>query len=167
MDWDKAYRAHQGEVFGYIYRRTSGNTDLARDLTQDVFVRAMRYEAQYRYDDGRGVGPWLMTIARNIVADHYKRSSTHREALVPEFFDEWVEVAPAAEVEVFAALDGTAMRRAVERLIPHQREAVVLQYWGRWSNEQISEHMGLNVGAVKTLTYRARRTLQRRLQAVA
>lgn len=166
MDWETAYRNHQPAVFGYLYHRTSGNTELARDLAQDVFVRAMRCEAQFRYDDGRGIGPWLTTIARNLLLDHFKSGPARREVLHDDLHDLDRAVASTEDL-VIADLDADGVLAAVAGLLPEQREAMVLQYWGRWSDAQIGDRLGREVGAVKMLKHRARLNLRRRLAAVA
>lgn len=166
MDWDQLYREHQDAVFGFLYRKTSGNTDLARDLTQDVFVRALRSQHTFT-DRGPGVLPWLFTIARNLVYDHYRSPRLQREALVEDIFDEWAPVTAGVDGEVLSHLDSAGVRSAVARLLPDQREAIVLQYWGDWSDDQISRRLNRRRGAVKTLKVRARGELRRRLGAVA
>src|SRR3978361_1670965 len=61
----RLYESHYQEVYRYIRRRTA-TTELAEDLTQDTFVRAMR--ATHRVADrGVPVAAWLQTIARNLV----------------------------------------------------------------------------------------------------
>ena len=57
-------------ILGYIARRT-GNIAVAEDLTHDVFVKATRSKPS----QGRGrYEAWLFTIARNTVADYFRRS---------------------------------------------------------------------------------------------
>jgi RNA polymerase sigma-70 factor (ECF subfamily) len=166
MDWDQAYRAHQADVFGYLYNRTGGDAELSRDLTQDVFVRAMHYEGRFTYDDGRGVGPWLTTIARNLLFDHFRSSQVRREIAHDDMHD--LDGATAStEDQVLATLDCAGVLEAVARLLPEQREALVLHYWGRWSDAQIGRRLDRSADAVKMLKHRARRSLRRRLEAVA
>lgn len=165
MDWDKAYRQHHGEVFRWLCWHASGNRELAADLTQDVFARAIRNEHGFRYDDGRGVAPWLMTIARNTLADHFKRHSTQRETLVAEFFDG--DMVPSAETEALEALASRTVLRAVAGLNPQQREAVVLSYWGRMRDKDIAAVVGSGDKAVKLLRFRARQNLRGELAGVA
>lgn len=164
MDWDKAYRDHHAEVFAHLYHRSRGNTELARDLAQDVFVRAMRAERQFT-DGGRGLMPWLTTIAQNLLADHWKRASTQREALVDEFHDD--SMVPSAEAAVIEQWRAETVMAAVARLDEPQRDAVVLSYWGRWPDERIARLTGVSPRTVNTRRWRAREVLRRQLAEVA
>lgn len=164
MDWDKAYRDHHREVFAHLYRRSSGNKELAQDLMQDVFVRAMRAERQFT-DGGRGLMPWLTTIAQNLLTDHWKRASTQRETPVDEFGDD--RTVPSAEAVVIEQWRAEAVMAAVARLDEPQRDALVLSYWGRWPDERIAQVQRVSPRTVNTRRYRARQALKPRLAGVA
>lgn len=164
MDWDQAYRQHHREVFAHLYRRTSGNKELARDLTQDVFLRAMRSERQFS-DHGRGLMPWLTTIAQNLLADHWKSPKRHREDLVEELPDD--RAVRSAEADALDRLRTVEVMQAVARLDPEQRDPIVLSYWGRWTDERIGQLLGVPARTVNTRRYRARQHLRNRLAGVA
>jgi RNA polymerase sigma-70 factor (ECF subfamily) len=166
MDWEQAYRDNQPEVFAFLYTRCGRNAALAEDLTQDTFVRAIRAQKQFT-DDGRGVIPWLTTIARNLLADHFKSHRARRDVTVESLLDDWTEAEPAAEAAVMEQLTAETVMRAVGRLNPDQREAVVLSYWGRWPDERIGRLTGVTARTVNTRRFRAREILRRRLAEVA
>lgn len=161
MDWDQAYRTHHAEVFRYLYYRT-GNRELAADLTHDVFVRAIKAQDRFT-DDGRGLGPWLATIARNLLVDHYRAPRRQREDLVDTIADDQL-TQPSAESAVLTTVD---VLRAVAGLEVEQREAVLLSYWADLPDAQIAARMGCNTRTVNTRRYRAREVLRRRLAGVA
>ena len=69
------YRIYCDTVFRYIYYRVSTRA-LAEDLTSETFVRALRRITTFSWQ-GRDFGAWLVTIARNLVADHFKSGSVH------------------------------------------------------------------------------------------
>jgi RNA polymerase sigma-70 factor (ECF subfamily) len=165
MDWEQAYRDHHTDVFRYLYGRCGRSRELARDLAQDVFVRGMRSERLFRYDDGRGVLPWLLTIARNLLADHFRRATHRPETLVAEVLDE--TAVPSAESLALDGLDAAVVLAAVARLEPEAREAIVLSYWGGWPDARIGERLGMNPRTVITRRYRARQALKPRLAEVA
>lgn len=165
MDWDAAYRQHHGDVFAMLYRRTSGNRELARDLAQDTFVRAIKGAHAFT-DTGRGIGPWLMTIAGNLLRDHWKSSRFHLEHVTDDLRAADRELV-SAEEEMLERLHSAEVMRAVARLAPEQREAMVLYYWGRWSDERIGQRLGVNQRTVLTRRYRARQALKPRLAELA
>ncbi|MGH3744552.1 MAG: sigma-70 family RNA polymerase sigma factor, partial [Mycobacteriales bacterium] len=59
-------------IYRYIYYRV-GSKQLAEDLTSETFLRALRRIGSFTWQ-GRDVGAWFVTIARNLVTDHYKSS---------------------------------------------------------------------------------------------
>ncbi|MGH3423136.1 MAG: sigma-70 family RNA polymerase sigma factor, partial [Nocardioidaceae bacterium] len=64
-------------VFRFVYYRVSSRT-LAEDLTSETFTRALRSIGKFRWQ-GKDFGAWLTTIARNLVADHFKSSRQRLE----------------------------------------------------------------------------------------
>lgn len=65
------YRTYRGYVLGYLVRRCRGDRHLAEDLTQETFTRAFTKLAGYQ-DTGRPFGAWLVTIAANLLIDHWR-----------------------------------------------------------------------------------------------
>ena len=59
-------------VFRFVLFRT-GDRALAEDLTSETFVRALRRISSVSYQ-GRDIGAWFVTIARNLIFDHVKSS---------------------------------------------------------------------------------------------
>ena len=64
-------------VFRFIYYRV-GSQQLAEDLTSETFVRGLRAIQRFNWQ-GKDFGAWLTTIARNLVADHFKSSRARLE----------------------------------------------------------------------------------------
>jgi RNA polymerase sigma factor (sigma-70 family) len=68
--FDEIYEEHVWRVYGFIAYRVRSRED-AEDLTSQTFERALR--AWHRYDARLAPpGPWLITIARNLVIDHFR-----------------------------------------------------------------------------------------------
>jgi len=58
------------EIFKYIYRRTL-DKELSKDLTQEIFLRALKYLPSYK---GKSLFIfWLLRIATNVINDHYRK----------------------------------------------------------------------------------------------
>lgn len=159
--WSEVYRCYRGAVLAFLTRRT-GNRALAEDLTQDTFVRAMAGIGGYQWT-GKDLGAWIFTIARNIMLDHDKRRSSRRESTVAVVAD--TDSGIRVDELVIAAVEADRVFAALAVLNDRQRTVVQLRYWGGLSSHEIADRIGLRVGAVKTLTYRARVNLRRTLQA--
>lgn len=152
------YRAYADTVFRYVYYRVSTRA-LAEDLTSETFVRALRRITTFTWQ-GRDFGAWLVTIARNLIADHFKCSRHRMEVSTGEMLD-GDEATPPVDTAVLAGLTATAVRAAVARLNQAQRECVTLRFLQGLTVAETALLMGKNEGAIKTLQYRAVRTLGR------
>ncbi|MGY3203268.1 ECF subfamily RNA polymerase sigma factor, BldN family [Streptomyces sp. TE5632] len=156
----RLYDQYSDTVYRYIYYRV-GNKSTAEDLTSETFLRALRRIGTFTWQ-GRDFGAWLVTIARNLVADHFKSSRFRLEITTGEMLDA-NEVERSPEDSVLEHLSNAALLDAVRRLNPQQRECVTLRFLQGLSVAETARAMGKNEGAIKTLQYRAVRTLARLL----
>lgn len=174
--WALVERARDGdgEAFGEIYDRyvdvvyrfvfyRVGDRGLAEDLTSETFLRALRRIGTVTYQ-GRDIGAWLVTIARNLVLDHVKSARSRLETTTDEIGlvgDHAASSTPPATPEsvVLDALTSRALMEAVGRLNVEQRECVVLRFVQGFSVAETAQIMGKNDGAVKALQHRAVRKL--------
>jgi RNA polymerase sigma-70 factor (ECF subfamily) len=156
----RLYDQYSDTVYRYIYYRVNGKAT-AEDLTSETFLRALRRISTFTWQ-GRDFGAWLVTIARNLVADHFKSSRFRLEVTTGEMLDA-NEVARSPEDSVLESLSNAALLEAVRKLNPQQQECVTLRFLQGLSVAETARVMGKNEGAIKTLQYRAVRTLARLL----
>ncbi|GAA1069156.1 MULTISPECIES: ECF subfamily RNA polymerase sigma factor, BldN family [Kitasatospora] len=156
----RLYDQYSDTVYRYIYYRV-GSRATAEDLTSETFLRALRRIGTFTWQ-GRDFGAWLVTIARNLVADHFKSSRFRLEVTTGEMLDS-NECERSPEESVLESLANAALRDAVRRLNPQQQECVNLRFLQGLSVAETARIMGKNEGAIKTLQYRAVRTLARLL----
>jgi RNA polymerase sigma-70 factor, ECF subfamily len=145
-------------VFRFVFYRL-GDRGVAEDLTQETFVRAFRRISSVSYQ-GRDIGAWFVTIARNLVLDHVKSSRYRLEQATPEI----TEVAPdqhrpGPESEVIAGATYEELLRCVAKLGDDQQECITLRFLQGLSVSETAHIMGRNEGAVKALQHRAVRRL--------
>jgi RNA polymerase sigma-70 factor (ECF subfamily) len=156
----KLYDHYSDTVYRYIYYRVTSKAT-AEDLTSETFLRALRRIGTFTWQ-GRDFGAWLVTIARNLVADHFKSSRFRLEVTTGEMLDA-NEVERSPEDSVLESLSNDALLTAVRKLNPQQQECVTLRFLQGLSVAETARVMGKNEGAIKTLQYRAVRTLARLL----
>lgn len=165
------YARYVDVVFRFVYGRV-GNRDLAEDLTADTFVRALARIGSVTWQ-GRAPVAWLITIARNLVADHFKSGRYRFEVLCvePRDTDTLVGVAPVepyADVPYActeAYLRDLELVSGLERLRAAHRECLVLRFLVGFSLAETARVMGTGVDSVKALQYRATRALAQLLPA--
>ncbi|WP_327434644.1 ECF subfamily RNA polymerase sigma factor, BldN family [Streptomyces sp. NBC_01236] len=156
----RLYDQYSDTVYRYIYYRVGGKAT-AEDLTSETFLRALRRIGTFTWQ-GRDFGAWLVTMARNLVADHFKSSRFRLEVTTGEMLDA-NEVERSPEDSVLESPLDAALMDAVHRLNPQQQECVTLRFFQGLSVAETARVMGKSGGAVKTLQYRAVRTLARLL----
>ena len=151
-------------VYRYIYYRV-GTPQLAEDLTSETFLRALRRISTFTWQ-GRDVGAWFVTIARNLIADHYKSGRyrlemTAEDVTVVGEASKLVEDSP--ENAVLESMQNKVLLEAVKQLNAEQQECIVLRFLQGLSVAETAQAMGKNDGAIKALQYRAIRSLGRLL----
>jgi RNA polymerase sigma-70 factor (ECF subfamily) len=147
-------------VFRYIARRVGSQS--ASDVTADVFVRAFRVRA--RFDTSRNSArPWLYGIATNIIGDHI-RGLRRRErlflacqGLVDRHIDDPTD---DTTVRVSAGQAANEINRALGRLSPGDRNALLLFAVEQLSYPEVAEALGIPVGTVRSRIFRARRVMR-------
>jgi RNA polymerase sigma-70 factor (ECF subfamily) len=158
------YDRYVDTVFRFIYFRV-GNRQLAEDLTSDTFLRALKRIGSFTWQ-GRDLGAWLVTIARNLVADHFKSGRYRLEVTTGDVLDaDREDRGPegSPEAAVVDHITNVALLTAVKQLNPEQQECIVLRFLQGFSVAETAQAMGKNEGAIKALQYRAVRALARLL----
>ncbi|MEH1100002.1 ECF subfamily RNA polymerase sigma factor, BldN family [Micromonospora sp. CPCC 205561] len=160
------YDRYVDTVFRFVYFRV-GNRQLAEDLTSDTFLRALKRIGSFTWQ-GRDLGAWLVTIARNLVADHFKSGRYRLEVTTGDVLDaDREDRGPegSPEAAVVEHITNVALLSAVKQLNPEQQECIVLRFLQGFSVAETARAMGKNEGAIKALQYRAVRALARLLPA--
>ncbi|MBT8228449.1 MAG: sigma-70 family RNA polymerase sigma factor [Dactylosporangium sp.] len=158
------YDRYFDTVFRFVYFRV-GNRQLAEDLTADTFLRALKRIGSFTWQ-GRDLGAWLVTIARNLVADHFKSGRYRLEVTTGDVLDaDRPDRGPegSPEVAVIDHITNVDLLKAVKQLNPEQQECIVLRFLHGFSVAETAQAMGKNEGAIKALQYRAVRALARLL----
>ncbi len=161
----KLYDQYVDTVFRYVLFRL-GDRELAEDVTSETFLRALRRISSISYQ-GRDVGAWFITIARNLILDHVKSSRYRREITTAEVaeagtlpfpgHDRAAESGPEHQVLAMATKD--ELFRCIEALGDDQRDCIVLRFLQGLSVSETADIMNRNDGAVKALQHRAVRRL--------
>jgi RNA polymerase sigma-70 factor (ECF subfamily) len=151
------YDKYVDMVFRYVLFRVGGDRAFAEDVTSETFLRALRSIASVSYQ-GRDVGAWFVTIARNIVFDHVKSSRYRLEVTTAELQDNREETS-GPEQEVMTEATNAELLRCVSQLGDDQRECITLRFIEGKTVSEVAQLMDRNEGAVKALQHRAVRRL--------
>ena len=153
------YDRYVERVYRFALYRVHGDSALAEDITSEVFLRALRKIKGFTWQ-GRDVGAWFLTIARNLVLDHFKSGRARLEVLGAE--------APlgSAGDNVLDAEDAALSRvsqqdlyKAIQQLGSEQQEVIYWRFLQSYSVAETAAAMGKTDGAIKALQYRAVKAL--------
>ncbi|XMN09359.1 sigma-70 family RNA polymerase sigma factor [Streptomyces griseobrunneus] len=162
------YNVHAPEVSRYIRGRVR-DVHLAEDLTSETFLRALSRISTFSWQ-GRDFGAWLVTIARNLVADHFRSSLTRLEVVVGDALDTDAVVDSAEDMGLrkLAAFEAADTVHAVLLKLTHEQYgAIQLRYLRELSLTETATAMRRSEGSIKQLTHRGMATMRRRLAVAA
>ncbi len=151
VDWGEVYRSSFEDLVRFLHRKV-WDEEKARDLAQEVFVRALRHEPE-------NPRAWLFRVATNLAHDEARtvlRRKRHLALLRSETEDE--AKAPGPDELFLAEEEWAQVRAALDALNPRDREVLLLWDAGL-SYREIAEVTDLASGAIGTTLARARRRL--------
>jgi RNA polymerase sigma-70 factor (ECF subfamily) len=151
-DFESFFRAEHDRLYRAMYVVT-GSTHEAEELMQDAFLRTWeRWDRVATMDDPVG---YLFRAAMNAF-----RSRRRRAVLAIRKMR-----APAEGRDAFAlADDRDAVARAMRKLSPRQRAALVLTEWLGFGSEEAGDILGVRAATVRALTHQARAALKEHLE---
>lgn len=155
----RLYELYADQIFRYAYARLSNAAD-AEDVTELTFLRAFEKIGKYEVRGAPFVS-WLYRIAHNLVVDQYRSGG---RVISVDFEEQNVPTVREEPSEAFQRNSGCEdLYRAISRLTDEQREVVVLRFLDGQRTSDVAEIMGRSEGSVRSLQWRALRSLQRGL----
>jgi RNA polymerase sigma-70 factor (ECF subfamily) len=164
--WDLVAAAQAGDrdAFGQLYGRYADGVSrfvgnrlrdrgAVEDLTSETFTRALR-RIESVAEQGRDVGAWFTTIARNLVLDHVKSSRHRLETSTAQITDARASD-DSPEQAVIEKETAAELHRHVARLPAAQQECIRRRFMQELSVAETAAAMGRGEGAVKALQHRA------------
>jgi RNA polymerase sigma-70 factor (ECF subfamily) len=140
--YERAYEAHWTAVFRFALAWTN-DWGAAEDVAQETFARLWRHRTNVEWD--RDILPWLLVTARHLLTDRFR--ALRRRLL---------HFAPPATIDETTAIRWLDVQRAMERLSPLERSAVVLTVLDGRESTEAARVLGTSPGAVRAAVSRAR-----------
>jgi RNA polymerase sigma-70 factor (ECF subfamily) len=171
--WEEIVQRYHRRIYNICYR-FAGSPDDAQDLTQEVFIKM--YRTLNSYDLGRGAFmTWVTTVTRNLLVDHFRKSkqdrmtdsldtvaSEHEDAM--PLSEQIPDKAAPPDSGVQSRETREAVHRALQKLSPELREAVILRDLQDMDYREIAGALRVPEGTVKSRINRGRAELARLLQ---
>lgn len=142
------YDLLSARVFGLILRIVV-NRAQSEEVLQEVFFEVWQSAARFAPNKGQGRS-WILTIAHRRAVDRVRasQSSSDRDVRVGMRDIEVAHDSVAEQVQL--SIEGERVGRALTQLPEAQREAIVLAYYGGYSQSEISVLTGTPLGTIKT-----------------
>jgi RNA polymerase sigma-70 factor (ECF subfamily) len=148
--------SHQGSLFAFLYRMC-GDADLAEELMQETFVRAL--QAARRYQARAAVSTWLFGIAANLVRDRWRRRARRGQEFSLD--DVALTGTETAEEDALERIDHEQVRAALLQLPVEQRSALILRYYHDLSYDEIAQVLACPIGTVRSRLHNGLARLKR------
>lgn len=144
------FERYNKRIFNFLARMTMDRA-LAEDLTQNVFLRLIKYRNSYK--DGARFQPWIYQVARNIFSDHYQ---VHKNKFsdfidVEKVQDHMVDLNESQLTDEREKL----LHKSMEKLESDQRELLVLTRFQNMKYEEVAVIMNTTVANIKVKVHRA------------
>ena len=150
-----------------LARRLLGDDVLAQDVVQEVFLAVWRDPAKYDAERG-GFASWLLAMTHHKAVDAVRREETLRKRRTGGDVPDTTEsTLPAVDEAVWSLLRRERVRDALATLPPVQREALVLAYFGGYTQREIAGLTSTPLGTVKTRMLAGMRRLRGSLDGLA
>ena len=159
----EAYRRLLDEITPYLRSlalKSHRDPRDVEDTVQDVLLTV--HSIRHTYDPTRPFGPWLVAIAHRRIVDRLRRQGRARQHETPLTSEHETSATTEANYPE-AGVDAVAVRDAVERLPPGQREAIKLMKLQEMSLRQAAVVSGMSIAALKVATHRGLKNLRKLL----
>jgi RNA polymerase sigma-70 factor (ECF subfamily) len=172
QEFDELYDAHRTAVYSFAYSLTR-NRGEAEDLFQETWLRVTKYFPKVL--DMKKIKTWLFTITANLHKDALRKKRIRRRFLFQKLWASDQDMAGCERLPEHAGTDetrgsermemGLAISQAVSHLPDQHRLVFMLKEVAGFKQAEISEILGIPVGTVKSVMFRAVKKLRQDLDA--
>lgn len=144
------FERYHKRIFNFLARMTM-DRELAEDLTQNVFLRIMKYRASYR--EGNRFESWIYQVARNVFSDHYNVHKNKFSDFVDmeKISDHMQDPGDENDMDEKEKL----LQRSMALLSEEQRELLILTRFQQMKYEDVAVIMDTTVANIKVKVHRA------------
>lgn len=146
--FDTLLNRHQNRVFTYILRIVK-DSEVANDIFQDTFVKAITTIKQNRYSEAGKFGAWITRIAHNLIIDYYRqeRSENLQSCDLPDL--DILNRKDLSEETIEDKLVTHQIHNDIKRLVKTlpelQREVLVMRYYHDMSFKEIADATNVSI----------------------
>jgi len=152
------YDIYADRIYHHIYYRTASIED-ARDLTQEVFMKAWQALPRYKKTGTPFLG-WLFTISHNRVIDYYRTKKNHAY-LNTELTVVDDKTSPEKITET--SFTRQEVRKAILQLPENQQQVILMSFIEGFEYSEIASILNKSEGNIRVIIHRALKKLHENL----
>jgi RNA polymerase sigma-70 factor (ECF subfamily) len=164
--FSQVYDLYVAKIYRFIFFKVNKAED-AQDLTSEVFLKTWQYIIDGK--EIQNLRALLYTIAKNLVIDHYRKSSQKEVSLEQDFLEQQEMPLAADGLNQVEQLDQQIVLDTVadklRELKDEYREALILRFVDQLSIKEMAAVMDKKSGAVRVILYRALNALKKLMEA--
>ena len=146
--FDILLKRHQDRIYNYILRIIK-NEDIANDIFQETFVKAILTIKQGRYTENGKFPAWISRIAHNLIIDYYRQEKSENVQSADLDDDDVLNRKELCEQTIEDAIIEEQIRDDVKYLIKElpdlQREVLNMRYYQNLSFKEIADLTGVSI----------------------
>ncbi len=146
--FDQLLRKYSDKVFAYIIR-TVKNEDVANDIFQDTFVKAILTIRQGRYTENGKFPAWITRIAHNLIIDYYRQTKAENlqssDVAEADVLNRKELSEATIEEEIISRQLLEDVRRLIKYLPEPQREVLTMRFYRNMSFKEIAEETRVSI----------------------
>ncbi len=146
--FDELLSRHQSRLYSYILHIVK-DEDLANDLFQETFVKAIMTIKQNRYNESGKFSAWVSRIAHNLIIDHFRQEKSENTVSADEEEANLLNRKDLSEDNIEDMLVVNQIHADVKRLVDalpdSQREVLVMRYYKDMSFKEIAEATNVSI----------------------
>lgn len=146
--FDELLARYQSKLFNYIYFIVRSQ-EMAEDIFQETFVKAITTIQQGRYTASGKFGAWLTRIAHNMIIDGFRQerneNTISNDETEVDLFNDVDLCDDNIEIQMVNEQTLTDVRRLVDALPDNQREVVYMRFYQDLSFKEIADITGVSI----------------------
>lgn len=159
MDMKKICEEYYQTVYGYLITITGGDYDLAEELTQETFYRAIKNSGKFRGECK--MSTWLCQIAKFTFYQHLDKKKRRKEVSM----DDAIEVAAKQQLEkeYISNEQKVEIYKKIQKLESPTKDVLLLRLSGELSFKEIGEILGKTENWARVTFYRGKQMIGKEL----
>jgi len=159
MDMKKVCEEYYQTVFGYLITITGGDYELAEELTQETFYRAIKNSGKFRGECK--MSTWLCQIAKYAFYQHLDKKKRRKEVSLDVAIE--AETGQQLEREYISNEQKLEIYKQIQKLESPTRDVVMLRLSGELSFKEIGEILGKTENWARVTFYRGKQMIGKEL----